>query len=111
MTKNKNRSREGTSIVYTSKSPLSRGFSFFREVFSNSSHIWLLAKKLALRDISSLYRQTLLGYVWALAPAIVSSATFVLLNRASVLNIDSGEVTIINADIVDKILQTSKYIN
>tara|TARA_Y100000589_G_scaffold326129_1_gene365347 strand:- start:793 stop:1056 length:264 start_codon:yes stop_codon:yes gene_type:complete len=28
-----------------------------------------------------------------------------------VMNIDSGEVTIINADIVDKILQTSKYIN
>ena len=92
MTKSKNQSREDISIVYTSKSPLSRGFSFFREVFVNSSHIWLLAKKLALRDISSLYRQTLLGYVWALAPAVVSSATFVLLNRASVLAIDSGEV-------------------
>src|SRR5262249_8984844 len=46
-----------------------------------------LTWRLYLRDFSARYRQSLLGYIWALIPALVTTATFTWLNRANVLPI------------------------
>jgi lipopolysaccharide transport system permease protein len=43
-----------------------------------------LAWRLFVRNVSARYRQTLLGYFWAFAPPLVSTAIFVFLRRAGV---------------------------
>lgn len=44
-----------------------------------------LAWRLFVRNTSARYRQTLLGYFWALAPPLVSSAVFLFLRQTGVL--------------------------
>lgn len=51
-----------------------------------------LAWRLFVRDISARYRQSMLGYVWAFLPPIVSTFTFVLLSRTGILK--TGEMAI-----------------
>ena len=46
-----------------------------------------LTWRLFLRDFSARYRQSVLGYVWAILPALVTTATFTWLNRTHVLPI------------------------
>lgn len=50
-----------------------------------------LARRLVVRDISAQYRQTLLGYFWAVFPPLVSSLVFVLLRSSAVMDVnDTG---------------------
>jgi lipopolysaccharide transport system permease protein len=51
-----------------------------------------LAWRLLARNLSTLYRQTALGYVWAFLPPLVSTALWVFVNRSGVLKI--GETSI-----------------
>jgi lipopolysaccharide transport system permease protein len=46
-----------------------------------------LTWRLFLRDFSARYRQSVLGYLWAVVPVLVTVATFTWLNRARVLPI------------------------
>ncbi len=41
-----------------------------------------------MRNISALYRQTILGWFWAFAPVIVMTATFVFLQRRQILSFE-----------------------
>lgn len=50
-----------------------------------------LAIRLMIRNISSQYRQTYLGYIWAILPAIFTTMIFVYLNNKKILNIDDIE--------------------
>jgi lipopolysaccharide transport system permease protein len=49
-----------------------------------------LAWRLAVRDITAQYRQTFLGYFWAIAPPLANTLVWALLNRSSFVSIDSG---------------------
>ena len=51
----------------------------------NLNMIFHLGLSLAKRDISAMYRQTYLGYIWALLPPLVTSLTFIFLNLISVV--------------------------
>jgi lipopolysaccharide transport system permease protein len=51
-----------------------------------------LGLALAKRDIQAKYRQTLLGYLWAVLPTVGTTLTFVFLNQAKLLN--AGETQI-----------------
>lgn len=51
-----------------------------------------LGLRLAIRDISAQYRQTLLGYLWALLPAIVITVTFTFLQDRKILEIQQPEI-------------------
>lgn len=51
-----------------------------------------LAWRMFLRDTRSAYRQSFLGYVWLLLPALASTLVWVFLNDQKVVNIDSGDV-------------------
>ncbi|MDT5269267.1 MAG: lipopolysaccharide transport system permease protein [Acidobacteriota bacterium] len=51
-----------------------------------------LAWRLLVRDISARYRQSLLGIFWAFLPPIATAATFIFLNNASLINVDSAGV-------------------
>jgi lipopolysaccharide transport system permease protein len=50
-----------------------------------------LAWRLMVRNISAQYRQTMLGYVWAFLPPLVTSFTFLFLSSGGVFNVgDTG---------------------
>ncbi|MGI9510172.1 MAG: ABC transporter permease [Geminicoccaceae bacterium] len=53
---------------------------------------WPLGWQLAKRNIQARYRQTLLGYVWAILPALGATLAFVLLRSANLLNTGEPEV-------------------
>jgi lipopolysaccharide transport system permease protein len=45
-----------------------------------------LAWRIAVRDISALYRQTLLGYFWSFMPPLLTALVFVVLQKNNVVN-------------------------
>jgi lipopolysaccharide transport system permease protein len=51
-----------------------------------------LAWRLIVRDISAQYRQTVLGYFWAVFPPLVTTAVFILLKSSAMLNIQEGSI-------------------
>lgn len=54
------------------------------------SDLWAgreLAWRLFIRDVSSRYRQTIFGFIWAFLPPIATTATFVILNSGGVINL------------------------
>lgn len=46
-----------------------------------------LAWRLFVRDLSSQYRQSFLGYIWAFLPPLTASITFIFLNSSGIVNI------------------------
>ncbi|MEP3477692.1 MAG: ABC transporter permease [Fuerstiella sp.] len=65
--------------VYSPESSLRSPASFLREMILDTWAAWALAMALARRDISSMYRQSLLGYVWAFLPPLGTTAVFLFL--------------------------------
>lgn len=51
-----------------------------------------LAWRLIIRDISSRYRQSAFGILWAFLPPIISAVTFIMLTRASVFKVDATPI-------------------
>ena len=45
-----------------------------------------------MRDVSARYRQSVFGYLWAILPALITTATFTWLNRANVLPVKGTEL-------------------
>ncbi len=68
------------------------GFSVWQEMLAELIDSRELTWRLFLRNFTARYRQTVLGFLWALIMPLMTVATFVFLNRAGILNI--GEVDI-----------------
>ncbi|MBI3462558.1 MAG: ABC transporter permease, partial [Planctomycetes bacterium] len=62
--------------------------SMIRELAGCRELIW----RLLWRDVASRYRQSLLGYVWAIVPPVATAVMFTVLSRTRVLAI--GETAI-----------------
>ena len=79
-------------VVYTPFGHLGLGLAawheMFRELVDGRELIW----RLYLRDFSARYRQSMLGYVWAVIPALVTAFTFTWLNRSRVLPMPGTEM-------------------
>jgi len=60
----------------------------FRELLNSRELIW----RLFIRNFVAKYRQTVLGYVWALIMPFVAIGTFVILNRSGILNIEKTDM-------------------
>jgi lipopolysaccharide transport system permease protein len=58
------------------------------ELMDSRELIW----RLFLRNFKAKYRQTVLGYLWALIMPLLAVGTFVFLNRTGVLNIDKVDI-------------------
>ena len=58
------------------------------DLVSSRRLIWLLI----LRDISARYRQSVLGYVWAVIPQVVTVGVFAFLNASRVLPIGGTRI-------------------
>jgi len=76
---------EMAEVLYTPNGVWRNGRSGWRIVFNDivgsRRLIWLLI----LRDISVRYRQSLLGYLWAVVPQIATVAAFAILNAMRVV--------------------------
>lgn len=59
-----------------------------KEIADNRRLIWLLIR----RDISVRYRQSILGYVWAVVPPILTVAIFAFLNASRVIPIGDTRI-------------------
>ena len=58
------------------------------ELIGSHELVW----RLFLRDFKSKYRQTVLGFLWALIMPLLTVGTFVFLNRAGILNIGKVDI-------------------
>lgn len=78
--------------VYTPESPLKNPGQLFAEMGNDLKASFGLAVRLTLRDIAAQYRQTALGYFWAVFPPLVTSLTFLVLQRAKIFHIEAMTV-------------------
>ncbi len=74
------------TTVYTPESRLRHPFLLFKEMWRDLTASGELAWRLTVRDISAQYRQTALGYFWAVFPPIVASLTFIFLRKGALLS-------------------------
>jgi lipopolysaccharide transport system permease protein len=80
------------TTVYTPSSALTQPGVLFRRMVHD---LWAgrgLAWRLFLRDTKALYRQSILGYVWAFLPPLATTGTFVFLRSQQILAV--GETPI-----------------
>ncbi len=85
-------SNHSKRVVYSAESRLREPrrlvASMFRDLFTSRELAW----RLFIRNISARYRQSLLGYFWAILPPIAATAVFVFLRRTGLFNV--GDTTV-----------------
>lgn len=79
-------------VVYTPASQLINPARLFREMLRDIAACRELAWRLLVRNISSRYRHTLLGYIWAFLPPIMTTFVFVFLQRAGYFTVGQTQV-------------------
>lgn len=79
-------------ISYTPRSQLTRPILMVKNMFADLRASKELAWRLFIRNISAMYRQTMLGYVWAFLPPIATTLIFVFLKSNKLF--DSAETEI-----------------
>lgn len=70
---------------YTPESSIRHPISLLKEMWRDLKASKELAWRLTIRDISAQYRQTALGYFWAVFPPLVTSLILVLMRSSKVL--------------------------
>jgi len=79
-------------IIYHSKSQLTEPKTLAVSMIRDLSHAKKLAWRLMIRDINAKYRQTLLGYFWALIPPVVVAYGLVVAAQAKVINLGNTDL-------------------
>ena len=72
---------------HTPESKIRHPLVLMKEMFRDLGASRELAWRLVIRDISAQYRQTLLGYFWAVFPPLVTSLVLILLKSSAVMDI------------------------
>ena len=75
------------TLVYTPESPITHPIQLLESMNRDLRSSFPLAYRLTIRDVSGMYRQTALGYFWAIFPPLLTSLTFIILNRAKVFGL------------------------
>ena len=78
--------------IYSANSVLRKPFTLIRVMFSDLYSSRELAWRLFARDISAMYRQTYLGYVWAFLPPIATTLIWVILNNNKIVSFEVADV-------------------
>lgn len=81
-----------SEAVYTPESQLRHPGRLIRSMFVDLMKSRELAWRLVVRNIRAQYRQTVLGYLWAFLPPLVTTVTFSFLNSTGVLAVKSTVV-------------------
>ncbi len=72
-------------ITYSAESELRAPRQFFARMAADVRAARELAWRLFVRNLRAQYRQSLLGYAWALLPPLVTTLTWMFLNAAGIL--------------------------
>ena len=72
---------------HTPESKIRHPLDLMKEMFQDLGASQELAWRLVIRDISAQYRQTALGYFWAVFPPLVTSLVLILLKSSAVMDI------------------------
>ncbi len=79
------------TVTYTPASQLLSPVSLITSMLADLLASRELAWRLAVRDISAQYRQSMLGVFWAFVPPLLSGLLFIVLHQRNVVNIpDTG---------------------
>jgi lipopolysaccharide transport system permease protein len=76
------RSHSQPVCVYTPASQLTDPARLAREMLADIGSSRELARRLLVRNLSARYRHTLLGWLWAFLPTLLTTAVFIFLQRA-----------------------------
>jgi lipopolysaccharide transport system permease protein len=78
--------------VYTSGSELKNPVKLFKSMFADLFQSWGLAKVLFKRDINAKYKQSMLGYVWAFLPTLLTSLIFTLASTSRTITVRETDI-------------------
>lgn len=78
--------------IYTPSSALTQPGKLLGSMFRDLWNGRQLAWRLFVRDTAALYRQSILGYVWAFLPPIATTGAFVFLNSQKILSIGATPI-------------------
>ncbi|MEM8668670.1 MAG: hypothetical protein AAGG48_14210 [Planctomycetota bacterium] len=79
------------TVIYSPESPLSNPGKLIREVFSDIFRYRELVGILFMRDLKAQFRQSYLGYLWLVAPPLMTTGVWLFLNRSQVVTVtDAG---------------------
>ena len=78
--------------VYKSRSILREPKQLFLSMVSDVNNSLPLAWRLMKRDLNARYKQTFLGYFWALIPPVVVAYGLVMASQAKVVNIGATDL-------------------
>jgi len=73
--------------IYTPESMLSNPLKMLREMLRDLIDSRELAWRLMVRDLSAQYRQTLLGFLWAIILPLANTLVWIFLSRSGVVNL------------------------
>jgi lipopolysaccharide transport system permease protein len=90
MSEHKNRHSE--VAVYTPESKVRHPWDLFKEMWHSLLASRELAWQLFIRDIKAQYRQSLLGFFWALVPPIATGIGLTVANNAKIINIGETDL-------------------
>lgn len=75
------------TTIYTPDSLLANPFSMAREMLRDLAASRELAWRLTVRDLSAQYRQTILGFIWAIILPLANTLIWIFLSRSGVVNV------------------------
>ena len=85
-------SNQLAQVTYTPDSQLRHPRQLVRSMVADLLTSRELAWRLLVRNISAQYRQSMLGYLWAFLPPIVTTAVWVFLNSQQIFNVGATDV-------------------
>jgi lipopolysaccharide transport system permease protein len=92
ITDNKLSENKPIKRVYTPESLLIHPLALLNDMKSDFKAALQLSIRLTIRDLSAQYRQTVLGYFWAILPPLLTSIVFIILQKSSIVNLDSSSI-------------------
>jgi lipopolysaccharide transport system permease protein len=84
--------RRSTEVIYTPESLLRHPLRLFKAMGRDLLASRELAWRLMVRDLSTQYRQSLLGVFWAFVPPIVTAVGLTIASNANILNVGETEI-------------------
>jgi len=107
-------------IVYSPESQLRRPRQLVRAMVHDVRASRELAWRLFVRDFNAQYRQSALGYLWAIIPPIATTVIWVFLNNQNIINVAATDIpyplfvllgTVLWATFRESLLNPLKQIN
>ncbi len=88
----KSKPQSSRQVIYTPESLLRHPKKMLKQMWQDLLASRELAWRLLVRDISAKYRQSFLGFFWAIIPAVITSAGFTLAKNNGIVNIGTTDL-------------------